>query len=138
MGRFDEIPGGAPSFRAHNAMFWLDDGIMLGKHLPHEPNVTLEDVIEAFQKFKGMTGGELVPFVVDARGLARLGYDARAYIRASSPEVFSHIAIVVKPELIRLLSHAFIGVSGMEVPVQLFTDEEEAWSFATAHRSDAA
>ena len=138
MGRFDEIPGGAPSHAVHNAMFWLEDGVMFGKHLPDEADVTLEDVIEVFQKLREMTGGQRVPFLFDGRGLGWLGLDARAYIRANAPDVFTHAAILVKHELIRRLSHAFLGVAGIDMSIQLFTDEDAAWDFAITHKTDAA
>jgi len=138
MGRFDEIPGSAPSYAVHNAVFWLHDGVIHGRHLPDEPKVSLEDAMEVFQKLKEMTGGERVPLAFDGRGLGRLSMDASAYIRANAPDVFSHAAIVVKHELIRLLSKAFLGVAGIEMPIQLFTDEQEAWDFAINHKSDAA
>ncbi len=138
MGRFDEIPGGAPSHAVHNAVFWLHDGVMFGKHLPGEANVTLEDVIQVFQKLKEMTGGERTPFLFDGRGLRMLNIDTRAYIRANAPDVFTHAAVVVKSDLVLHLSHAILGIAGMDMPVRLFTDEEEAWSFATHDRSDAA
>ena len=137
MGRFDEIPGGVPTYRNHNAQFWLHDDVMYGRHLPHEPSVTLEDAIETLQKLREMTAGTRVPLMFDARGLSWLNLDARAYIRANAPDVWSQAAIVVKHEFVRLLSHAFLGIAGMDMPLQIFTDEEAAFRYATS-QFDAA
>lgn len=138
MGRFDEIPSGAQSYSARNATFWLHDGVLYGKHLPDTPNVTLEDAIQVLHKLKELTGGDRVPFLFDGRGLGWLNMDARAYVRANAPEVFSRAAVVVKHELIRRLSHAFLGIAGMDMPIELFTDEEEAWNYAVGNHSGAA
>ena len=137
MGRFDEIPGDAPTLRVHNAVFWLHDGIMFGKHLPHEPSVTLEDVMFAFQKMREMTGDVPVPLLLDGRGLGWLGMDARAYIRANASNHFTRVSVLVKHDLIRLLSHAFLGVAGVDLPVQLFTDEDKAYKYALSQSSAA-
>lgn len=137
MSRFDEIPAEAPVVEARNAVFWLHDGVVFGKHLPDQPGVTLDDAIRVFHELRTLTGGVRVPMMFDGRGLGWLNIDARGYIRAHTPEVFTRAAIVVKHELVRLLSHAFLGTSGLDIPLQLFTDEEEAWQFL-AERSDAA
>lgn len=137
MSRFDEIPGGAEVYEARNAVFWLDEGIMYGRHLPDEPNITLDDAIEVIQKLRELCRGQRVPLIFDGRGLGWLNIDARGYVRANAPKVWTHAAVIVRHELIRVLAHAFLGVSGMEMPVRLFTDEEAAWAFATG-RSEVA
>lgn len=129
MGRFNEIPGGALVYEARNAVFWLDGGVMLGYHMEDRPNVTLEDAIVVLQELREMTGGKRVPLMYDGRGLGWLNVDARGYIRAHSQEVFTHAAVVVKHELVRLLSHAILGIAGMDMPVEIFTDEDKAWRF---------
>ncbi len=137
MSRFDQIPAGAPVVEARNASFWLHDGVIFGKHLPDQPSVTLDDAIRVLHELRAMTGGTRVPMMFDGRGLSWLNIDARGYIRAHMPEVFTRVAIVVKHEFVRLLSHAILGTSGVDIPVQLFTDEEKAWQFLEG-RIDAA
>lgn len=137
MSRFDAIPEGAPQVEARNAIFWMHDGTVFGRHRPDEPNVTLEDAIKVLQDLREMTGGQRLPILFDGRGLGWLNIDARGYIRAHVGEVFSSVAIVVRHELVRLLSYAFLGSSGLDIPLQLFTDEEKAWNFLVS-RTDAA
>lgn len=121
----------------HNAEFWLHDGLMYGKHLPHEPTVSLDDVIHVFQKLREMTGGTPVPLLFDGRGIGWLGIEARAYMRVNVSALFTCAAVIVKHDLVRILSHAFLGLAGMDMPVEVFTDEEKAYAFATSHSSAA-
>lgn len=132
MGRFDEIPDEVAVYEARNAVFWMHDGLMYGRHLVTDPQVTLEDAITVIGKLKEMTGGTRVPLMFDGRGLTWLNIDARGYIRAHLAEVFTHVAIVVRHELVRVLSHAFLGVAGIGIPMRFFTDEDEAWEYLTA------
>lgn len=129
MGRFDEIPGDAAVYEARNATFWLHDGLMFGRHLPDKPKITLEDAITVLQKLRELTGDRPVPFIFDGRGLSWLNMDARAYVRAHVPEVFSKVAVVVEHQLVMILSQAFLGIAGPEIPMRLFVDEDQAWEF---------
>jgi hypothetical protein len=47
--------------------------------------------------------------------------------------VWTHAAVLVKHEFVRLLSHALLGVAGMDMPIGIFTDEDQAFAFATRH-----
>ena len=133
---FSEIPTGAPTVKTRGSDFWLHKGILLGRTRPKSTHGELQDAVDAFTKLKALTGGSRYPLIFDARNVGWLHIRAREHIHRHAAELFTRAAVIVRPNTLRVFSRALLGVARVEIPVEIFLDEQSAWEFVS--RPEAA
>jgi hypothetical protein len=131
-----EIPAGVPTVSTRGSDFWLLEGILLGRTRPQAVHGEIDDAVDAVTKIKVLTGGARHPLIFDARNVGWLQIKAREHIHRHAAELFTRAAVIVRPNTLRVFSRALMGVARIEIPVEMFLDEQRAWDFA--NRPEAA
>ncbi len=132
MSRFDAIPADVPQVSTRASDFWLHDGLVYGRTRKGVPHGELQDAIAVVEKMRELTGGVPHPLLFDASEVGWLQMRAREHVHRHAAEMFTRAGVVVGSAMVRAMSHALLGFINPTIPVRIFTDEDEAYEFATA------
>jgi hypothetical protein len=116
---------------------WLDDSGLLWHRLDGSLEITREDALEVVRCVRRLTGGRLVPAIVDIRSVAYAPHEARTAF-AGSPEESSEsaTALIVQAGASSAMAKVFTSVTKPKRPVAVFEDEDEAVAWAMTFHSE--
>ncbi|TVR18870.1 MAG: STAS/SEC14 domain-containing protein [Nitriliruptor sp.] len=113
----DEVTG--TQFRMYRAaagylrVDWFDGAVVTG-----------QDAHATLQAVASLADGRLAPLLVDTRSALSVSREARMAYAGST--LVSRVALYVDSPLSRIIANFYIGQSGPSVPVELFTDLDDA------------
>jgi hypothetical protein len=115
-------PADAEVHETSTLILWVDaEGIL---RVVCKPG-TVHGAHEAEENNAVMAGGRRGPVLADIRRLSSVHKEAREMYRSQSSTTTA-VALVVGSPLSRIIGNIFMGLSRLDYPVRLFTDEGDA------------
>ncbi|NNC39482.1 MAG: hypothetical protein HKN95_02225 [Acidimicrobiia bacterium] len=132
-----EFTQGSNSIRTPLGEMWLTDDGVLVHRIDDGLTVTADDAAAVRKAVAELTGGRLVPAVVDMRAVGYAERAARHMFGAASEESFeSATALIVGSSTSQTMAQAFLAM-GPQRPIEIFTSEREAMEWARSQIQDA-
>lgn len=112
-------------FESELADFWFDDDRILCSYAK-KANRTLEKQKETYQLIRKITGNKKVCYFSDDTFAGPQDQETREYVAREMPDLFKAMAVLADSTMATLLVDTFINFSGHPIPIQVFTNEQEA------------
>lgn len=106
---------------------WLQDGILIER--TKDVRSTIEMVAETFRVFRDLGEGTRRPFLFDVRNWRGGEFKAWNLAIEQTLSTFSAVAVLVDPDSAAVAGPYPKSVGKLLIPVQFFTNEEEALAF---------
>ena len=99
-------------------------------------DLTLVEAREIIKKMGSLSGGQPRPALVDATGTKSIDREARRYFAGhETAKVESAAALIIGSPLSRAIGNFFMGLNKAQIPVRLFTSEDEALEWLRGFRT---
>lgn len=103
-----------------------EDNILVFTPYPYMEGPTLEGLKKDHDVYLELTNGTPMPLLSDNRSIKKIGSAEQSYIKSTLTDFASKLACIVDSPLTRFLHNTFIHLYRPEVPVKMFTKEEDA------------
>lgn len=96
-------------------------------HVKEKAKITVDHAEENTRFVIELSGGEILPMLVDTRNILTISKEARDHFSMKDREgKVNAIAILIGNPLSKIVGNFFLGLNKPKVPTKLFTDEKQA------------